>query len=684
MIVQKNTLILAIWTISALGIAGCQSDPFPKDEGTLSERKAEPPRAVAPPFSLDVPAVMEFEEGKESEYKILGMVNGASGGATIAVYELPKGATFSPADSKIKWTPDFNAGGDASSPNTLYRQYSIRVMLWKQGDSLTSIERRVQLLVKDVPREFTVQPAAVASSLPEGKEILQTIHVQSDDFPKGPFVVSSANMPAGAVIERDTSDPARFMIRYTPSFNSVTVDNEVWGSTEITKDVSFDLEVAGPKGVQSMSKIDWKLKDVRQQPQVMAPENLTLGFDSTFTLQADDLNGETEPSITLEKTPSYGQISVQGVNTLAGLNQKNFNSYTVQVRWSEIPAEKMGTSDFLEFKICVFQSRYEKELCTHKTVNVEFAHVSGQMPVIDRSSWGMSEMKFVRVGKVEEIEVPVSEGSVKILPESIAHEVQWNDGVLTLNAASPGIKQFTVQATGRTGSVQAESFVFEALPASWSKTLILGEGLRNPEIATLLRAIPGAGVANPEIQELTAKMFALRETLIISTSGLQAPEQMAAIEEGAMSVKNVIITTPLWGTLSGRLAQEISQRGIRAQGRFADITGGSVSIGQYQIKPTTVSALSGSSSTIVRLTGKATSESASPLLMSVGVPVLGSPACSTLLNLEKQTGGASFQIAAECSRESGGKLIVSGFEWGDLDDSNPNVDVAVQWMKELL
>src|SRR5688572_21745983 len=103
---KSNSRIFLVSSVlaSLAALAGCKSNPLPEGDKYTTEQPQEQ-RQVAPPFSMIVPSVMEFEEGKQTEYSIQTWVP-SPGTPLLSLSGFPEGVKVGADGKSITWTPD--------------------------------------------------------------------------------------------------------------------------------------------------------------------------------------------------------------------------------------------------------------------------------------------------------------------------------------------------------------------------------------------------------------------------------------------------------------------------------------------------------------------------------------------------------------------------------------------------
>jgi hypothetical protein len=741
---MKALTLLAIALLVA--VTGCKQDPFPTNGVILLEKPKEK-APILPPLVLDIPDSIEFREGEANEVAFKAKVPDPAT-PIVTVQDLPEGATFDSAAMKLLWTPDFAAGNEPNDPTARFRSYVVVFTLRSSLDSVTSVTRRALVTVRDVPRAIDIGVPAGDRELTEGKEFVETVTIKSEDYPDGPFNLNLTNLPQAAKVEPVTGDPKSWTIKYTPDLRAVTVEDNWSGSghykfldvkytvvlpngTAVSKLSKWKLvdtrqfaAISAPKNVVQGTDINFTLvaEDVNGETlsvsgsthPIISLANGPFGSTATDPVDAatasgspdfeiwpstgfpnpDDLasryNGffpgsfapETEEVSQPAGTP-FGRLTITTEKN--DITKGNVNPVTIAaVRWNQIPADKVGTSHTLHFRICVNRYRWSKDHCTNQDVAVKFDVEQKPAPQIDRAEWPLAQLRYVRQNDTFTSTLRVADGevgggtpSVQIFPEAMRDEVKWANHKLVITPKTAGIRQFNVVATSTFGVVQAESFLYETLPWSWSKVLVLGESPNEPEMKKTLELYDDAAMANPAIQPLDEKLLALRTTLVIGTKSLSERSLLPELEKAAAKIPNVILLSPLLGALEGTLKTEIAELKLTLDKRFLDIPS-LPALKTFEVRLDPNSQLTIPSNSI-RLSEKASAESKSPLTLKIEA---GSN-CKPRLNLTHAQVPAPLLAAASCQRANGGVLVLSGFEWADLETSLPDAKIAKKWMSEV-
>ncbi len=662
--------------------AACTQNPFPTS-GRVVQRQPEKPAPVVPPLVLDSPETVEVMEGQLAEFPINVSVP-KPGKPLLSIQGLPAGAVYNPETGKVTWTPTFQDANDTRDLSVIVRTYPLKMQLSSSEDPVTVTQGSTLLVVRDVTRpiKVTLPAPTTPTELKEGKLHEQIIDVQSEDYPNGPFEIQIKNLPVGALVQRDLTNPARFKVIYTPSFREVNV-NETFSSFSVFVDKALEVSVFGPRGVTTTANTTWRIFDVREKAILLSPVKITQGTSVSFTISAEDPNGEEAPSLSLAPRPSFGLSELKVETTNPGNPARGVNPSTVaSFRWVQIPPEKIGTTADVVIRACVKRSRWVKDFCTDQTVKVTFTLESHKAPIVDRGEFPLEATKYVRERESISFPILVKDGefnntapSVKILPDTLKDEISYSGGRLIITGKKAGRKQFQLVATSVFGVVQVESFLVEVLPASWPSVLLFGDSPSVTEVKStseFFEEVPQ--VANPVTQQRDPLLLVLRKAAFIGTTAFLEPTVIDSMEKLAAQIDQVVVSTPLLDKLESSLKAELAETGVTVKPRVADLTG-------YELE---IDAASGFQSPLnpIKLAGKATSESASPTPITLGA------SCKPLLNLKK-AGEDPLVIAAKCTRKSSTPakpryLIVAGFEFADIQTTPADNRLVKKWMKDLV
>ncbi len=680
------------WTVGltcVLALAGCKQNPFP-EQGLITPVTPDPPRQVAPPYGLKVPARAIFEEGKPGSVSIQAWVP-APGSSRIQVVGLPAGAVFDSANLTINWTPSYSDGNDPADPTSTAREYPIQILLNNTADPTTSLSGETTLVVRDVPQ--TIQLVGASNSWMDENSatpFTQEIVIQSADFPNGPFQLNAAGLPAGAVLNRSPGSLIAFTLNYTPDSSVVRFAP---GSARNSREFLIELTAVAPNQSKFVKQLKWTVRDTRNYPRISSPGEVTQGPDVNFTLTAEDLNGEVAPRVTLNTPVPFGRAVLTLLREDSPLPADRNPLTIMNVGWVDIPADRVGTRQSMSFNICVNKTLTQQTYCRVESVTINLQSVARLGAAFDRAAWPMGDTKIAQEGlpaqyvlPLSDLDRPVSVPNVVVQPAELAAsgEVVWDATArkVIVTPHGAGSKQFNLVATSFYGVKQTESFVYDALPRTRSRILVLGESLQNPEVAALLKILPsGVQVVNPSLQPLAARDLAFRDAVIAGTSAFKDADSLTALDLAAGRIRNVILQTPLLGHLPTGLQAEVAALGATGH-PLLDLANppapGLAVLHLFLDRGPGAVPPAGS----FGMGGRLTPESVSPWIWETPV---GS-GCHTSASLQADGAGATvYPVVLRCARggASGGRLILSGIELGDIVPTVPEDSVLLkQWAAE--
>jgi hypothetical protein len=263
-------------------------------------------------------------------------------------------------------------------------------------------------------------------------------------------------------------------------------------------------------------------------------------------------------------------------------------------------------------------------------------------------------------------------------------EVEYKLGEILLKPTQPGFKQFSITARIAQGLSRTESFAVEVLPSSWSRVLVLGDGMRDPEIVGTLKVLPGAQVINPLMQELNDRALALRDAVVLGTSVFSDPQALAAAAPAIARAKVLMVQTPALENLPVDLSQALARMGLQMRGRYATVLGPN----PPGFSKFPVNAVAGAGLTApykaVQLAGTLTTESSNPMLLNVAA----SGSCRSVLQGVYQSvpnlPGYELPLVAKCE-QGGRRFVISGMEWADLvPQTTMDQKIVSRWLEEVL
>lgn len=352
--------------LGCLAFVGCQSDPYagkpklqPKAEPTPVE--AQKPVAPATPtpeptitptptpaptptpkpqFGLDVPDLMNFEEGSESSYFARGIVP-APGVANLKFENLPTGMVYKVAEQSLVWNPSYTAADDPADPSATARLYKIRAILTSSIDITFQAERDVLVIVKDKPQQFKFDTQVFDVSGDEGVEKILDIRWTDQDFPTQPHKVNFGGLPSGAEIYDLT--PKGVKVKFKPTSDFVVRSRE--------KISSYNVTVINPRGRQIDANGTWTVSNVYLPPRLFSPERVKHKGNLTVMVIAEDANGEASPNLAFLTVIPGGTKDFLVTDVPASASNPRARAIGY-LTWSGVPAT-LAQKDFnLRFKTC--------------------------------------------------------------------------------------------------------------------------------------------------------------------------------------------------------------------------------------------------------------------------------------------------------------------------------------------
>jgi hypothetical protein len=673
---KKPTRKFAV-VFGAVLLYGCQN-PYPTSGGgQISAEPAPSPGEVVPPLVLRVPEFIEAAEGSETVINIEARVKDGDQ-PIVRVGKLPSGAVYDAAKSVIRWTPAFDAANDSSNSETVSQQYGISISLHSAQDPITVLKKEIKLFVRDTPRAFTIS-AGGAMRVSEGALLSRVITLESVDFPNGPFKLEAQGLPLGSELkQRNSNNPREYLLTYTPDARAVIRS----GYGDSSKSFQIKFIATSSRGLRTEALSTLTVDDDRETPMISAPAEIVQGTNVSFSVSAEDLNGESEPSVKLSGSAPFGVISVVRNfvrDQPSALFQPN-PSAQYSITWKGIPEDQIGKSANLGFSAC---GGYDLLTCRSFTVRVRFEQESFSPPVVDRAKWILGSIRYLKAKQQLEVDLPVRPGDsnsriykTEILPST--SEITWTSNKLRITPSTTGVKQFNLRVTSSNGTVVSESFIYEALPESWSDTLVAGLSPSAPAEAAILKAIPGAQFMNPEFQTADTRMLAFRKRLLVSSGVFRSLEARTEIDRMLALVQSVVVLGPKLADAGPVLRREMDDLALRTGSLIAPGTGGEPSFSGFELNPT-LDAKIPDSKKPMRLKGTLHSDSAYVQAFYSGQ----SADCKDAFLFESRTPSRVYPVAVQCTRKAGGGfLMLAGFDFGDLLAETEDAGLPNQWLKD--
>ena len=362
--------------LAALGLlAGCHSNPYDKMQDRLTPQPVVV-RPAAPVFDIEAPEVVDMTEGEASNFRIKARV--LSGDPVVTFEGLPKGAVYDAATGEVHWTPPMGAAVDPSNPLSTTNSYQVRIFLTSTEEKKSRTRRSVVILVHHRTEDTKVLGFEPKPTLREGEAFVQTIEIVNSSFPKGPFSVSIGGAPEGVVVEA-TSEPTKFLIKYTPPYSAVTSDSYtrycyLTSESGRCKITNWTLHVFDSRRYATSFQTEWSVLDKKREPNASVPSSVEgSGLAAEFYIQVDDPNGEMVPEVKIEGAP----MGVVSFITVQSNEKPTFGNPGAMMRavWTGLPSSVAGTKQKLDLKICTARY-YSDQNCVNRSVEVSFPEIS--------------------------------------------------------------------------------------------------------------------------------------------------------------------------------------------------------------------------------------------------------------------------------------------------------------------
>lgn len=672
---------IILLVLMGLSFLSCESDPYPTDDNlTKNRRPTNSERRVA--NSLHVSSKYSLKETKKFELKIKFTVPEGEK-EVIEVEGLPSGAVFDKTTYTISWTPSMFAANDPTDPRINQQDYEVKVRLFTLGeDPRKGITQNVSLEVHDVPQVFDII-AKDKITVVEGSLLEYKFEIQNLDYPQGPFDITLEGMPANSTLTK--IDEKNFKVSFSPDFHHVKNNSNLsycssWRGCAI--DYKGKIIIANPANHRTEKEVKIEVKDKRQEVTLVTPLDMEQGLDISFQVTAFDPNGEVAPHLEFDgKRPGDGAFTTSLVK-----NREHFSS-VLSINWKDVPPSYDGRSFVFPFKACVLKvgSSQVKTNCETSDFTVKIKIKERKAPQFSRRGWLAGEIKYLNYKEEKSYGIEIRDGDnisktiqkIEIVPSSMAEYVEFSNERLTVNFDKAGIHQFSIVATSEYGMATAQSFVAEVFKETRSKTIYFTNTHKDPEAVFFKKHMKNVEMLNPFFQNMNKRMLSGRDHLILGTNILQDTEFIDIIETAMGSIKNIIIASPMLENMPQTFLDELhGVYKVAIDGRFNEISKTPLEemlfISRSDFED---------SSDVIGLKQTTTSESANPLIFSIGVDRQD---CQDVLDLTDKKKTLRYKMGIICDRSTGGRYAILGTEFSDFKTSETDKDIPAKWLMRML
>ena len=672
--IQK--LLLSLILLSAF--VGCDQDPYPIDPNAGGSLRLEPipdpqePDDVLPELSLSVDDVIEYKEGRSRDYLVRAAV-AEPGKPIVKIDNLPAGAEFDPKTFILKWRPGFFDGNDANDPTIKSQIYPVTIWLRSTENERKATRKKVNLVVFDVPQRIGISYTR-NNTAQEGKEWTSTFTIDNPDYPLGPFKVISEGLPANTELQK--VDEVTYKFIFKP--DHFHVNRKIDGRELRYKG---KIIVANPANHIEETEFNLTVKDVRKETELVVPSETTQGLDLSFQVSAFDLNKEVPPSLELVGDgPGFGKFSFETV-------QSNDSFSTVLlVKWNDIPPARNREFVDLRFKACVLgESQTNMNNCKTKTTRINILVRNRTPPFISRANWKAGELVYLGFNEVLTRRVPIRDREdpnlspeVKVFPVEMRKYVKWNGDRLRLKFDKPGVFQFNLRAKSEYNMSSSESFIVEVFPENRKRTLLFADSTRDPEVVFYKTTFNNMDIMNPAIQRVSQRNVSDRDTLVVTTSTLLDKSNQAVVMEAIEKIKNVVIATPLILNLPEKLLADLERWDLKPLGRYSQLP----NLPPLATMNVVTNSQFAPATDKVLLKGSASKESKDPMIFAGGL-FDSTLNCKPVIGISSN-GSLPLAIGAACDRDNGGRMVVLGTEWADLQVSEVDKLIPNKWFNTML
>ena len=677
--------LISLGVVVGLSSVGCKSNPFPEDDRTKSNAPLAPLRNVDN-FTVIEPDQFQVAEGRTEE-STLTVRSQISGNLVIALtpgQDLPPWVVFNAATKKLTLRPDFSAANDSVNPMTAVRDYTVMFDISSPASREILVRRSISIRVQDTPRDFTVTPSTLTPQVSEGRTLSVNLQITNLDFPQGPFQFIAENFPPGCLVVPVAGNPNLFRVEYTPNFMTIRRTDTDFPTRRHNSRVRF----ADPRGHLFELQLPIEVRDARQRVVISAPTSIRGQQALAVQVRVDDPNGETEPGLTVNNVPAFGNfgtpIRVEGNNGQNG--QPAFAIYSVL--WTDVPAARWGSQYSVQLNGCNFAGAGGGlTACVQAPLTFNLEGTPANPPIIERTSWPATETRYIRVGETTMAPIRIRDANfpdravttVTTTPRGTGVTVRIEDNSrLVVQGVAAGTAIVQVTSTSQLGLSATETFLVRVLPAAWAKTAVIGENSNVQETQKYVSWISSSAAVNEPVDSpLFEEMFALRTGGVMSTSGLLSRVSSALFDAVRPRLTRTLVASPRLDLLPASFRTELEGMGL--------VFGPRVAIGTEivnAIVPAAGSGLVVPPGVLTTLRGTLGSESSRVATFSVRA---GTNRCISMFESPRvapATGRAI--LGVRCTRTNGTIVYIVGFEFPDVNfDGEAQPDFTVRnWMNQ--
>jgi hypothetical protein len=656
--IQKKHLVLL--SISQVLAVGCNRDP---EYPSLQQEPPIKQQSVETPFTLGIPSIVEFVEGVETQVDLEARVP-SPGRPIVEALNLPQGAVIDPSTNILKWKPGIKDGDNPNDILANYRTFSVDFVVRSSADPIRVGTKTVTFFVRNSNNDFVVElaPATSEYTFFEGEKVSIPFKVINPDFPEGPFSFQLFDLPEGSKVEKLKDNT--YQLVFNPSYDFIpyptTPDVVIdWSKKRAFRPFYGKIFVTSPRAEVSVSQtIDLKIVDKTVAPLFSGMKEYVQGKNGQFSFSVHSPSGPVD-YFNLIKRPEVGifETSVYG--------NEFFKTYVST--WKGIPKESLGGEELIRFRACT--TGPVRVACSEYEVKVKLSLSADLTAEIDRTFWPRGDVRYLlsqtQISEVVECRDPANP-SVRPLVEISGglpgDSYSYSSPTLYFKGGKPGTRSVNLRVTGFSGDSVTETFLFDVLPTTWEKVLLVSEAIPNPESDALSKSF--SSLKEIRWVDKTARELARRKALLVSTSILSSEKERKEFESESNLFKNIIVSGRGLLNFSDKLLKEIESYGIKLD-LAIPVDPNLFVVGE---------AASGLASGKNTLLGTTT-----PLSGEVHSLVYSRQFCDLLMTYQLPD-GTFVPAAVSCRRPNQGRLVITGFEISDLQD----VTLSKKWFDEIV